>query len=58
MMPAYQQALCFVQYLVEKIGRLRWLGNSVLMTAVLMAMLIPEGSGYVRDRHRADFNHH
>ena len=29
MMPVYKQVLCFVQYLVEKIGLLRWLGNSV-----------------------------
>ena len=57
MMPAYQQALCFVQYLVEKIGLLHQLGNSVLMTAILLAMAIPEGSGHVRGRHRADLNY-
>jgi hypothetical protein len=35
MMSVYKQVLCFVQYLVEKIGLLRWLGNSVSMTAIL-----------------------
>ena len=57
-MPIYQQVLCFVQYPVEKIGRLRWLDNSVSMIAILMSMLIPEGSGYVCRRHEADLNYH
>ena len=33
MIPVYKQILCFVQYLVENIGLLRWPGNSVSMTA-------------------------
>ena len=58
MMPVYKQVLCFVQYLVEKIGLLRWLGNSVLMTAMLLVTAIPEGNGYVYGRHRAVLNYH
>ena len=50
MMSVYKQVLCFVQYLVEKIGLLRRLGNSVSMTAILLATDIPEGSGTVCGR--------
>ncbi len=58
MMSVYKQVLCFVQYLVEKIGLLRWPGNSVSMTAILLAMAIPEGNGNIRGRHRADLHYH
>ncbi len=58
MMPVYKQVRCFVQYLVEKIRLLRLLGNSVSMTAILLAMATPKGSGYVRGRHRADLHYH
>ena len=44
MMSVYQQVLCFVQSLVEKIGLLRRLGNSVSMTAILLATATPEGT--------------
>jgi hypothetical protein len=43
-MLVYQKVLCFVQYLGGKIGLLRRLGNSVLMTAILLAMATPEGT--------------
>ena len=50
MMLVYQKVRCFVQYLVEKMGLLRRLGNSVSMTAILLEVAVQEGNDYVRGR--------
>ncbi len=57
MMTVYRQVRCFVQYLVEKMGLLRRLGNSFLMTAILLEVTVQEGNNHDRGRRKADLNY-